>query len=149
MKLGLDFHGVCDTYPEIYRPLTQALLSAYYSDPRRTQINEVHIITGGRKSSKILKVLEELGIVHTHFFSILDYHAESGTTRIWNDDKGQPWMEEHLWNPTKAEYCERMGIDLMIDDSPIYGSYFDGKTVYMLQRDPTKQDVWMKLAGRK
>ncbi len=145
MKLGLDFHGVCDTYPQIYRPMTFALLgfNSLFS------ANEVHIITGGRKSEKILKVLEELGIVYTHFFSILDYHTELGTTRIWDDESGRAWMDEDLWNPTKAEYCERVGIDLMIDDSPIYGSYFTGKTVYMLQRDPKKQDVWMQLAGRK
>lgn len=146
MKLGLDFHGVCDTHPEIYGPMTRALLC---QSDQLTDNNEVHIITGGQRSLEVTSELARWGIHYTHFFSIVDYHTDQEDTKVWYDESGHPWMDDDIWNPTKSNYCERYGIDLMIDDSPIYGSYFTGKTVYMLQRDPSKQEVWMQLAGRK
>ena len=57
-------------------------------------------------------------------------------------------MDKEIWNRTKAEYCAEAGIDMMIDDSPVYGSYFTGKCLYLLQKDQRAQEVWMTLAGR-
>jgi hypothetical protein len=33
-------------------------------------------------------------------------------------------MDPEIWNPTKAALCASSGVDIMIDDSPIYGRYF-------------------------
>ena len=57
-------------------------------------------------------------------------------------------MNKEIWNRTKAEYCEREGISLMLDDSPVYGSYFTGECLYLLQKDQKAQETWMTLAGR-
>jgi hypothetical protein len=41
-------------------------------------------------------------------------------------------MDPEIWNPTKAALCATAGIDIMVDDSPIYGKYFlDVKTQYV------------------
>jgi hypothetical protein len=138
MKLGIDFHGVVDAHPEIYGPLTQALVEAGH---------EVHLITG-RLESEVTPDLKELGLVWTHYFSITQYHLDLGEVEVWFDDNNEPWMESETWDRTKAEYCEKEGIDLMIDDSPAYASYFIGRTVFLLQKNPKRQELWMKLAGR-
>lgn len=138
MKFGFDVHGVLDTHPEIYSALTVALMKHGH---------EVHVITGIQKTPEIIKQLEEAGICWSHWFSIVQYHLDKGDVMV-RFEGDQPWMDREVWNRTKAEYCERVGIDLMIDDSPIYGSYFTGKTVYCLQKSPKSQEAWMALAGR-
>ena len=49
------------------------------------------------------------------------------------------WQDEHI--------SQRM-LDFHLDDSPNYGSYFVGKTVFLLQKNPERQAAWMRLAGR-
>jgi len=138
MKFGFDFHGVLDTHHEMYAALTCALVIAGH---------EVHIITGHQETEAITDALNNAGISWTHWFSITDYHLDLNKWKV-TFEGDQPWMEADAWNRTKAEYCEREGIDLMIDDSPVYGSHFTGKTVYCLQKNPAHQETWMRLAGR-
>ena len=138
MKFGFDVHGVLDTYPEVYSALTMSLMKAGH---------EVHVITGIQKTPELTAQLEEAGIVWSHWFSIVQYHLDRGDVVV-KFEGDQPWMDREVWNRTKAEYCERMQIDLMIDDSPVYGSYFMGRTIYCLQKNPQAQEAWMTLAGR-
>jgi hypothetical protein len=142
LKYGFDLHGVLDTYPEIYAPLTGALIKAGH---------EVHIITGHQETAELTAQLAfpegRIGIKWTHWFSIVDYHIEQADHKV-RFEGDQPWMEDDAWNRTKAEYCERVGIDLMFDDSPKYGSYFTGKTVFLLQKNQGNQEAWLRLAGR-
>jgi len=91
--------------------------------------HEVHIITGKRKKDGVEKELEQSGAVYTKLFSITDYHESIGTT-VRNDEHGRPHMESYLWDRTKADYCEREGIDLHFDDSPSYGQHFKSSTIY-------------------
>ena len=44
------------------------------------------------------------------------------------DKNGNPSFQSELWNNTKSVLCEREKIDIMIDDSEVYGKYF--KTPY-------------------
>ena len=113
MKLGIDFHGVLNTYPSFCH-LTHLFCKHGH---------EVHIMTGNRITPEFEKELVELGVHWTHLFSITDYHAEKGVD-IVNDSKGNPWLPSKLWNPTKAVYAEKMGIDFIIDDSEVYGKFF-------------------------
>ena len=120
MKLGLDLHGVVDKDPKIFSLNTNALV---------TNGHEVHIITGEEDSEKLRNALEFLKIRYTHLFSISTHHKQSGTEMRY-DENGNPWMDKEVWNTTKALYCEKIGIDLHIDDSEVYGRYF--KTPYFL-----------------
>lgn len=142
MKFGFDYHGVLDTHPDLYACVTAALVQAGH---------EVHIITGLPETAELTKQLAfpvgSRGIKWTHWFSIVDYHLKLGRYEI-RFDGDQPWMAREIWDRTKAEYCDREEIDLMIDDSPTYGSYFTGKTVFLLQKNQRYQEVWMNLAGR-
>ncbi len=138
MKFGFDIHGVVDTHNRVYSVMTGALVEAG---------EEVHIITGAQRTLALEEMLRAGGIAWTHWFSIVQYHLDRGDVAVKFVD-GNPWMDREIWNRTKAEYCAREGIDLMIDDSPIYGSYFTGQTIYCLQRNPREQEAWMVLAGR-
>ena len=138
MKYGFDYHGVLDSHARVYGPLTQALVDAGH---------EVHIITGAMWSEELEKSLKDNNIVWTHWFSIVEYHTKKGDTPIvWQN--GKPWLHKETWDRTKAVYCESHKIDMMFDDSPVYGSYFGENTLYLLQRDPNNLESWMILAGR-
>ncbi len=116
-KVGIDIHGVADAKPEFFKALTKVLVDAGW---------EVHLITGARKSLEA-DIVKDIGITYTHFFSITDYHVELGTEIRW-DEKNEPHLDPYQWDKTKAEYCERTGIDLHLDDSDIYQYFF--KTPY-------------------
>ena len=120
-KLGLDIHGVIDANPEFFSKLSHMFKSMGY---------EVHILTGHSITIKLIKQLLDLNIHYTHLFSITDYHANIGTS-IEYEDSENPWIEDELWNKTKAEYCRKYKISMMIDDSEDYGQYFDKENVYV------------------
>jgi len=125
IKIGLDIHGVIDTLPFL----------AVLSEVLVTNGHEVHIITGAPWSAVsdgtythegISDYLINHGFIKdknfTHFFSIVDYHNSIGT-QVTCDVNGC-WLENDIWNKTKAEYCERMGINLHLDDSMTYAKLF-------------------------
>lgn len=121
LKIGLDIHGVCDANPDFFVELSRMLISAGH---------EVHVLTGKRVSDGALQELKEIGISYTHFFSISDYHTESGTIMNY-DDIGNPWMDDEIWDRTKGDYCKRNEIDFCIDDTERYGKYFETPFAYM------------------
>lgn len=122
-RLGLDFHGVIDKYPE----LSAATLFA----PGDT---EVYVVTGSKSTPEFIARLEQYKIIYKAILSITDYHESIGTT-IKYDEKGNPWIDEELWNSAKALLCEQNDIDILIDDSEEYGRYFKGKTRYFLLKN--------------
>ena len=45
---------------------------------------------------------------------------------------GLPHADEDKWNSAKSEYCEKAGIDFMIDDSAVYlETFHDIDTTYL------------------
>lgn len=122
LKIGLDVHGICDANPEFFSELSRLLVNNNH---------EVHILTGRRVRDGALEEIKELGISYTHFFSIADFHEETGT-KVWEDDNGNPWLEGELWDKTKGEYCKNHKIDFHIDDTERYGEYFE--TPFMLSK---------------
>jgi len=114
LKFGFDIHGVLDDLPEVFVAMNGALYEAGH---------EIHILTGSRETQDIHQELAEIGIRYHKFFSITDYHESIGT-KVWNDENGEPWLDNERWNRTKAEYCEREGIDLHFDDSSEYEPHF-------------------------
>lgn len=125
MKIGLDIHGVISDNPQFWVEFISAV--------QDTGI-EIHILSGPTKS-QILEELSGFGIgkYDVRVFSIVDYHKEVGTP-MKQDDKGQwhtvkqengVWVQDqYVWDKTKADYCLKHGIDLMIDDSDAYGYFF-------------------------
>jgi len=113
VKVGLDLHGVISANPKFFSALSKAMVIAG---------NEVHIITGSH-SVEIIDELKGYDITYTHLFSIADYHRSIGTP-MWYDANKTPWIDKKLWEMTKAEYCQREGIDCHFDDSDIYGEHF-------------------------
>ena len=74
--------------------------------------------------------LARAGIRFTHYFSIVEYLEANGETITWHDSL--PYADEDKWNSAKSEYCEKAGIDFMIDDSPKYLETFHGiDTTYL------------------
>ena len=137
MKLGLDIHGTITSNPNFFLLLTNSIIYAG---------GQVHIISGP-PLSQINKELDTLGFLlkfrivegseskiygnYTHLFSIVDYHKNRGTP-MTQDEKGNWHLDKILWDETKAMYCLEHNIDLMIDNSPIYGEFF--KTPYAKYR---------------
>jgi len=117
IKVGLDLHGVISANPKFFSHMSKAMILSGA---------EIHIITGSH-SVEILDELKKYDIKYTHLFSIADHHRSIGT-KMWYDDNKTPWIDKGMWEMTKAEYCEKEGIDFHFDDSTIYGEYF--KTPY-------------------
>ena len=109
LKVGLDIHGVIDTYPEKFRLLSRALVR---------DGAEVHIVTGVKRDSRIDQLLADAGIEFTHYFSIVEELESRGANLEWRD--GLPYAKDEEWNVAKRDYCKAQEISLMLDDSPIY-----------------------------
>lgn len=121
LKLGLDFHGVIDTFPEYMSLLSTLLVEAGH---------EVHIVTGLKRDSGIEAELDKFGIKFTHYFSIVEQLESDGVTIIWRD--GLPYADKIYWDIAKRDYCQKNDIDMMLDDSPVYRDTFhDIPTVYL------------------
>lgn len=129
LKVGLDVHGVIDTFPEIFRELSRILI---------TNGHEVHIITGLKKSGHIEEELAKSRIHYTHYFSIVDQLEHDGIKIDWINDL--PWAPDKEWNVAKRNYCDRVGITFMIDDSYVYRDTFnDADTVFLHLINPNRK----------
>lgn len=130
MKIGLDIHGVLNEKPEFFLKLTRAIMEAG---------GEVHIISGP-PAEQVLEELADRGFlaaIHfTDIFSIVDYHKVLGTP-MTQDSKGNWHMDHYAWDRTKADYCLKHSIDLMLDDSDAYDYFF--KTPYARFKSKTKR----------
>lgn len=129
LKVGLDVHGVIDTFPEIFRELSRILI---------TNGHEVHVVTGLKKDGHIEEELAKAGIHYTHYFSIVDQLEHDGVDIDWID--GLPWAPDEEWNIAKRNYCDRVGMTVMIDDSYVYRDTFDdADTVFLHLINPERK----------
>lgn len=130
-KLGIDIHGVLDTYPSFFVEQAQHVLK---------NGGEVHIITGIPCDNKVMEELLSYNDgkkYWTHYFSIVEYLKSKGE-KYTLDERGRYWFDIEVWDRVKADYCEKESIDLHYDDSPEYARHF--KTPIMLfMPNPT---VW-------
>jgi len=65
--------------------------------------------------------------VDVHFdsvISVVDWLKKRGA-EMTKDDNGNWWTTDVLWWQSKSLICVRENIDVMIDDSPEYGEYFE------------------------
>ncbi len=125
MKIGLDFHGVINADPGFFSQETKSLIE---------QGHEIHIITGHEDIQCFRDEFETYSIIYTHFFSIVSYHKSIGTT-VKYDANNQPWIDTLLWDKSKADYCQKNNIDILIDDTARYGKYFEDIPTAFLHMD--------------
>ena len=135
IKIGLDLHGVIDKDPEFFSDLSKYMIK---------KDNEVYIITGHEEGKDLDNELKKYKMWdwHTSILSITSYQKNNGTSiEYLNGDKTQPMMNQVIWDTTKAVLCYRNKIDIMIDDSPIYGQYFKDniKTQYILYNSSMRE----------
>ena len=124
LKIGLDIHGVVDSLPDFFSELTNTLVNAGH---------EVHILTGRTINEKIYDKIVQYKLSYTHLFSIADYHQKQNTPIHWADDDN-PWIDDDIWNKTKADYCKEHKIDLMLDDSVEYARHFETPYALLMSR---------------
>lgn len=115
-KLGLDIHGVIDRRPDMFATLSEIAKNRGY---------EVHVLTGSKVTKNLHNELKSYGIKYDNIFSILDHHEKEQKHNIWQDSQNNWWVDDDVWNKTKGIYCKREGINLHIDDTSIYGKYFE------------------------
>ncbi|AQV01138.1 hypothetical protein B2D07_10390 [Desulfococcus multivorans] len=114
LKFGIDVHGVADADVAFFSGLTRLLVENGH---------EVHLLTGVERTPELEHYLKTvLGLSWTHLFSIISHARESGATI--ETIRGNPYVDEDLWERAKAEHCRRNGIDLHLDDSAVYGRHF-------------------------
>lgn len=116
-KFGFDIHGVLDKHPNLLL-IMKALLDAGH---------DVHVLTGPSFHLAVehLEALgAELGVHYNHLFSITDHLISMGYDVVWRDPQN-PVFSDAPWDSAKAEYCKVQGICMLLDDSPVYGQYFE------------------------
>lgn len=122
-RLGLDLHGVVDTYPDKFVRLARLIT--------RTG-GDVIICTGSSDNEKLQTQLLSYnnGVQWwTSIFSITDYLKSRNIPHTESADGGIK-VENILWDQAKGDWAREFNIDLHIDDSPEYGKYFD-KGIYL------------------
>jgi hypothetical protein len=130
VKIGIDFHGVITDYPIELSRFAGTIIAGG---------GEVHIMTGATKEKFAEELMEvrEGFFPHTHFFSISDYHLERNPELVDVSNPDFPRMDDHLWDATKAIYAKEVGIDMMIDDSPRYGKFFEDIPYLLMRNEKT------------
>lgn len=126
MKVGFDIHGVIDTFG-----VFQDMLNKMIEDDDV----EVHIISGLARAEAEGRIGHIVDLSKVNYFSIADYLESRADVEVkWID--GLPWADKTAWDNAKADYCQDMGIDVLFDDSPVYGKTFDNiPTVYCQVRN--------------
>ena len=114
MKIGLDVHGVIDTYPKLFSKLSKEWIAKGW---------EVYILTGQEwKNAK--KIVDDEMVKYTHHFSIIDYHKNLGTPMYTRSDKDGLWIDHKLWVRSKGDYASKVKLDIHFDDDSDYFKYF-------------------------
>jgi len=121
-RIGFDLHGVLDTYSYF-----RAAAKRAFDSPNQDMI----IVTGSLFTPAVQAVLKGYGLQFNEFYSITQHLLDKDPKLItWID--GNPYAEDELWNSSKAEICKINHIDILFDDSPVYGQYFkDIPTLYV------------------
>jgi len=130
LRIGLDMHGVITDDPNFFSDLARMLID---------HDNEVYIVTGREDCDELQGELRECNMInrdgklYSSILSITTYQKGQGIPISYLDGRlSQPMMDPSIWNPTKAMLCATAGVDIMIDDSVLYESYFkDIKTQYI------------------
>lgn len=114
----VDFHGVLDKSPNLFRNMLSSLI---------TGGNQIYICTGSR-SLEIQKKLTLLGfkegIHYNHILSLTDYFEKNlPPEEIEYDVNNNLWVDDTLWWSMKGNFCKAYKIDVIFDDRKEYFIY--------------------------
>ena len=124
LKISVDYHGVITSNPIFFKAFNQLALNE----------NIKIIVLSGAHNVDVKAYLEKNHIPYTYVWSLLDDFKQRNLV-AFNDD-GSFHVADDIWNKAKARYCKEQNIDLHIDDSMLYGLYF--QTPFCLYT-PTEQ----------
>ena len=107
-----------DALPEEFKFLTNSIINSG---------GEVHILTGGSITQKLINQLKDFGIKYTKLFSVYDYLLK--TSEIMGevqfpDGTIQKKFKNEAWDKVKGDYCRKNNISLHIDDTLVYNDNF-------------------------
>lgn len=130
MKIGLDYHGVLNKNPAFFAKFCKKAVA-----------NGIKIcILSGSPKTELEAYLKENKIEYAELYSLLDDFKSRQMVRF--DEDGRFYVPDEIWDRAKARYCMQEKIDLHIDDSPIYGSYF--QTPFCLYSDSEKKCTFIR-----
>ena len=112
LKIGIDYHGVITQNPAFFGELTSLALKE----------NHQIVVLSGAKAQDVEAYLLQNNISYSAVFSLLDYFQARELATFYED--GSFFVPSVLWDRAKADYCLKNGVDLHIDDSMLYGTYF-------------------------
>jgi len=117
MIVGIDIHGVLDTY-------TADVLDFIKRVREENGNNSIYIITGPPEEQAKAE-LKKLGLKpNVHYdkvISVVDYlrqHLEEHD--MWTDKNGHWWCADKYWWCSKARICTEYKVDILFDDSEKY-----------------------------
>ena len=122
MKYAVDFHGVAQKYPKLFKPMMADLIAGG---------NVVSILSGPPREDIIAELAEagyEKGVHYNHVLSVVDWlhyqlNYRDAKFELWqNDDKS--WQTDSVtWWSSKSKICKEFGIEIMFDDQDKYAAY--------------------------
>jgi hypothetical protein len=131
IKIEFDIHGVITSNIEKYKKLMENLVES--------KLFEVWIISGPR-TLPVINELNSYGIKHKTHYHFIDTVVEyllrrNEDFRIEYSEEGVEhyYFDEYKWNSAKSNICETHKIDILIDDTQEYETYFDKlNTIFVL-----------------
>jgi len=129
MRVAFDVHGVLDSLDYFRKLLRGHYLAG----------DEVFIISGQKFDENVAAGLAKHNLTYHRYVSIVEWLDKAGLPVEWKD--GLPIAPAFDWDTAKAEICEHYDIDIMFDDSPVYGKFFgeDHPTLYVQILNPTRK----------
>jgi len=114
IKMGIDIRQMGAVKESFFSELSRLLVKSGH---------EVHLLIEEEFTPALEKYLrDDLRLSWTHLFSVPTYQKARGVNITYI--QGFPYMDEEIWNRTKAEYCREQNLDLHIDHSDVYARHF-------------------------
>ena len=129
MRVAFDVHGVLDSLDYFRKLLRVHYLAG----------DEVFIVSGQKMDENVAAGLARHNLVYHHYISIVDWLGKTGQPVEWRD--GMPFAPERVWDRAKADICAHYDMEILFDDSPVYGLHFgdDHPTLYVQVHNPTRR----------
>ena len=112
LKIGIDYHGVINKNPSFFKDFNRLILEKGH---------EIVVVSGAR-AEDVQKYLNQQQIPYTSVWSLVDYFTNKQLITFYED--GTFFVPNEIWDRAKAKYCMEKKIDVLIDDSVVYGIYF-------------------------
>ena len=129
MRVAFDVHGVLDSLDYFRKLLRVHYLAG----------DEVFIVSGQKFDEDVEAGLAKHNLTYHRYVSIVEWLEQTGVPIEWTD--GLPNTPEEAWDVAKAQICARYKVDILFDDSPVYGEHFgpDHPTLYVHVLNPTRK----------